>query len=114
MTIHRIEAPDWQAGHELRAIVWNDETGEATGNHSYVPTLARALADPMPITNIGDSRPNFRLEDPAHNPADFLRLIHFFGNLGVPYPERIRLPESLRGVEQTPPLPDDTPPGAVN
>ena len=29
-------------------------------------------------------------------------------------PERIRLPESLRGVEPTPSLPDDTPPGAVN
>ena len=49
MTVHRIEAPDWRAGHELRAIVWNDETGEATGNHSYVPTLARALAGPTPL-----------------------------------------------------------------
>ena len=29
-------------------------------------------------------------------------------------PERIRLPESLRGVEPTPSLPDDTPPGCLN
>ena len=114
MTVHRIMAPDWEAGHELRAIVWNDETGEATGDHHYVPTLARALAGPTPLVQDRTPWPHYRLEDPAHDPADFLALILVIGRLGVPYPERVRLPESLRGVEPTPSLPDDTPPGCLN
>ena len=114
MTIHRIEAPDWTVGHELRAIVWNDETGEATGDHVCAPWLAKTLAGPMPIVRTRAPWPHYRLEDPAHDPADFLALIFFFGRVGVPYPERVRLPESLRGVEPTPSLPDNTPPGCLN
>ena len=114
MTIHRIEAPDWTVGHELRAIVWNDETGEATGDHVCAPWLAKTLAGPAPLVIADAPWPHYRLEDPAHDPADFLALILGPGNLGSPYPERVRLPESLRGVEPTPSLPDDTPPGCLN
>lgn len=118
MTIHRIMAPDRSAGRELRAIVWNDETGEVTGDHENASWIAARLAGPMPVSTVGDYRPNFILADPAHAPADFLALILDIAEVGVsssgPPLWGVHLPESLRGVEPTPPLPDDTPPGAVN
>lgn len=114
MTVHRIMAPDSFAGHELRELAWNDEIGELTGDHTDVAGFAQDLAGPMPIHNRGSFKPNYVLEDPAHNPADFLALILELHDLGSPHRDRVQLPPTLRGVEPTPPLPDDTPPGALN
>ena len=113
MTVHRIMAPDGDAGWRLRAIEWDDVAGTVAGDHRDVPLLAEDLAGPMPIWRTGP-QPVYRLADPAHNPADFLVLAIEIRNIGSIFRDRVQLPESLRGVEPTPPLPDNTPPGAVN
>lgn len=43
MTTHRIMAPDVFAGREPRLILWDDETGEVSGEHSAVAHLNATL-----------------------------------------------------------------------
>ncbi len=115
MTVHRIMAPDWKAGWQLRAVEWDDDAGTVAGDHSAVPYLAKDLAAPTPL-EIQPVRvmPAWNLEDPAHDPADFLALALYDHDIGSVFRSRVQLPESLRGVEPTPPPPGDTPPGVVN
>ena len=39
MTVHAIEQPDWRADGARRRILWNDETGEVSGDHGELPFL---------------------------------------------------------------------------
>ena len=45
MTVHAIEQPDWRADGARRRILWNDETGEVSGDHGELPFLRSWLAD---------------------------------------------------------------------
>lgn len=77
-------------------IVWDDATGEVTGNHSQAAELALAIASPplecrCPWGFVS-------LADPAHDPADFLTALRSI----VSWPLHVVLPQSLADVEPTP------------
>ncbi len=73
MAEHTIEIPDLTVGDELRWIVWNDETGEVSGDHSYVQFIQSTIED-APVER-GDGGRIWRLEGPGRNPEEFLVLI---------------------------------------
>lgn len=116
MATHTITCRDWDEDDvKRRRIIWNDETGEVSGDHSKVPGLRRALAHAA-----RGGRLHLLIEggyldprDPLHDPADFLALMLF------PYVNRsdlldLDLPPALRGIEPTPMRsPGPPPPGAV-
>ena len=83
MTVHRIEAPDPAAGWRCRAIEWDDAAGTVAGDHSAVPYLAEDLAAPPPFWRTGGPEPLYRLDDPAHDPADFLALAIAIRDVGM-------------------------------
>ena len=69
---HTIMCPDRFRDGEPRSIVWDDETGEVSGDHSEVPdirdTMARAERDGF----LPEPTGHFVLRDPRHDPGDFL------------------------------------------
>ena len=100
MTVHAIMLPEGHNG-PTRSIVWDDEAGTVTGEHSDVPRMQEVLAAPKPWV-CGDVMGTLILHDPGHDPADFLVL------LGLAYwpvlrePLRSALPPVFHGVEPTP------------
>ena len=117
MSVHTIKMPDWMRGRELRTVVWDDEAGTVTGDHSEVPWLQETLAREMPL-DLGTEGGNFIVTDPAHDPADFLAVL---GRAYWPILDHDRdrhlLSDSLRDVESTraTPWPDqyETMPGGT-
>lgn len=98
MAVHTITLPDWMRGDELRTIVWDDEAGTVSGTHSDVAELQRVFDAPKPVT-IGDEGGTWDLQDPAHDPAEFLTAL---GNAFWPAlrePLRSTLPEVFDGLE---------------
>ena len=102
MTVHTIMLPDMRHGDAPRSVIWDDEAGTVTGEHSDVPWMQEVLAVPKPYV-FGDVGGTFVLHDPGHDPADFLVL------LGLAYWPALReplrsalLPSVFHGVEQTP------------
>ena len=77
-------------------IVWDDVTGEVTGNHRQAAELALAIADAPMTAHCPWGA--VELRDPAHDPADFLTALRYI----VPRSLDIDLPESLADVEPTP------------
>ena len=108
MTVHTIMLPDRMRGREPRSVIWDDEAGTVTGEHSRVPWMQELLARPTPLDASSEGMVLF-LQDPAHDPRDFLHIL-----AGSYWPilheDRHRLPTALREVEPTRP---DSPPGAV-
>ncbi len=98
MTEHTIDIPDILAGDELRRIVWNDETGEVSGDHSDVRFIQSTI-EAAPVDR-GDGGRIWRLEDPGRNPEEFLVLI-WLANWRVLINEDLRatLPAIFDGVE---------------
>ena len=111
MTVHTIMLPDFnKAGRPPRSVIWDDEAGTVTGEHSRVPEMQEVLAATPPI-KMGDVMGTFTLNDPGHDPADFLVLL---GDAYWPVldePLRSTLPPVFDGVVMTsmelPPHPVD-------
>ena len=103
--IHSIRMPDGLNGRELREIVWDDVAGTVSGDHGAVPRIQQLLDKPAPLDFSGDGQ-KLVLKDPAHDPADFLRVLRFH------WWRPFELPASLRGVEPTRGVFMPLPPGA--
>ena len=100
MVVHTITLPDMRHGDEPRSVIWDDEGGTVTGEHSRVPWMQGILAEPTPVV-MSDASGTATLRDPGHDPADFLLM------LGLSYwpvldePLRSSLPPVFHGVEMT-------------
>lgn len=99
MTVHKIMAPDIAEGRELRSIHWDDEAGFVWGRHSSVRHIRAVFAGPRPYPH-GRMTGTAFLQDPAHDPRDFLWLI---GDPALDFwPEdestQAKLPPTLRGI----------------
>lgn len=106
MAVHTLRIPDWLRGDELRSIVWDDEAGTVEGDHSKVAEFRRVFAADKPVT-IGDPGGTWDLDDPAHDPVQFLTLL---GNVHWPAldePLRSTLPAVFDGVEVLTPNPGE-------
>jgi len=101
MAVHTVMLPDRRYGREPRTIVWDDEAGTVEGAHSKVPAMQRTLAAPKPVNYSCEGRVLY-LDDPGHDPADFLRLLSaaFWPILREPL--RSTLPPVFDGVEPSP------------
>ena len=98
MAEHTIEIPDSMAGRELRRIVWNDETGEVSGDHSDIRAI-RATIEAAPVERDSGGRV-WLLEDPGHNPAEFLTMLSILDWRILGWPElRATLPAVFDCVE---------------
>ena len=109
VTVHAIDMPDIFAGGEPRRILWDDETGDVSGEHHDVPELREALARAERDGRLQDFMGYWPLRDPRRDPRDFLVVLgvqHYGGQ-----PDW--LPPSLRGVEPAPFVKAELPPGAV-
>lgn len=110
MTVHAIDMPDIFAGGEPRRVLWDDEDGEVSGDHSDVPsireTMARAVRDGYLPHDAGD----WPLRDPRRDPREFL-VVLLWPEPPLRAPDW--LPPALRGVEPAPFVKADLPPGAV-
>ena len=113
MAKHTIMLPEWVAGDDLRSIVWDDEAGTVEGEHSRLDLIREILAEPTPYT-VGSVASEVTLEDAAHSPADFLRVLGIWIDSRVlEDPLRSTLPPVFDGVEPTPCVGYPCPPGAV-
>jgi len=77
-------------------IVWDDVTGVVEGSHYDVGWLQKRLRDPFPL-EFGNEIARWVLQDPAHNPTDFLGLLGVAVGLEEP---AVVLPPSLKDVER--------------
>ncbi len=93
--------PDRSKGRELRSILWDDEAGTVSGDHSEVGWIAGVFAAPKPV-RIGGTGRFWDLSDPAHDSSEFLALIHdiYWPALGEPL--RSALPLVFDGVDPPP------------
>ena len=98
MALHRIMVPDRRKGRELRSILWDDEAGTVSGDHSEVGWIARLFAAPKPV-RIGGTGRHWDLSDPAHDPSEFLALIHDIYWPVLNEPLRSTLPPVFDGVD---------------
>ena len=101
MTVHTIMLPDMMHGREPRSVIWDDEAGTVTGEHSWVPWMQEVLADTPPVV-MGDVMGTITLNDPGHDPADFLVLLGRAYWPVLDEPLRSTLPPVFDGVEMTP------------
>ena len=112
MATHTIMFPDYSRGDEPRAIVWDDETGEVSGDHVKVPSIRRRVERAACDGHILDEAGRLDVRDPRHDPADFLAVLGYAIGGGYDF-ERLDLPPALRRVEWTPWHRPDPPPGTV-
>ena len=112
MTVHVIRMPDFETGGTPREIVWDADAGTVDGDHSDLGYL-RELIDEI-IADGGVYREvggRWRLRDPWHDPADFLRALWLI--IGDVSWDAEGLPAALRGVEPTAFEASELPPGAI-
>ena len=109
MATHTIRYRDWRHD-EPRTIVWNDETGEVSGDHGDVPDICRRLEWAEREGHLLDEGGGVDLRDPRHDPADFLAVLVWPNESSY---ERLELPPALRGVKPTPMIRPRMPPGVV-
>ena len=107
MATHTIRHRDWRHD-EPRTIVWNDETGEVSGDHGDVPDIRMWLEKAERDGHLLGEEGRLNLRDPRHDPADFLAVL-VWDNGG--FYERLELPPALRAVKPTPMI--RPPPGVV-
>ena len=105
-TIHI--GPPW---FRLGEIVWDDVDGTVSGtvqglpSHRRIPERLRAMIGDGP-TVVGCPWGSLRLQDPAHDAADFMRAFHCV----MVSNQQFSLPDSLASVSPTPfPLPSPRP-----
>ena len=112
MATHTIMFPDYSRGDEPRAIVWDDETGEVSGDNVEVPSIRRRVERAARDGHILDEAGRIDVRDPRHDPADFLAVFRY--EIGGTFKfERVDLPPALRGVKPTQGWRPDLPPGTV-
>ena len=103
MAVHTIMLPDRMRGRELRSIVWDDEAGTVSGDHYDVDeNIRRILERPKPM-EVGGPWGYWKLQDPAHDPAEFLVVLYQFCNAVRREPLRSTLPPVFDGIELRPP-----------
>ena len=112
MTVHTIMLPDMRHGDEPRSVIWDDEAGTVTGEHSDVPWMQGILAEPTPVV-MDDVMGAATLRDPGHDPADFLLLLGRAYWPVLQEPLRSSLPPIFDGVEMTRIKAGKLPAGAV-
>lgn len=96
MATHTIRYRDWR--HDApRTILWNDETGEVSGDHGDVPGIRAAVERAVREGHLPEVFGCCHLRDPRRDPADFLAVLHWVNQSGAP----LELPAALRGVEPT-------------
>ena len=81
MTVHRITMPDAFAGDEPREIVWDDETGEVSGDHSDVPDIGGRLDSAARDGFLPAMCGHWDLRDPRHDAEDFLVVLFWPGSV---------------------------------
>jgi len=91
-------------------IVWDDAAGTVEGSHYKAKSLNKRLKQPFPL-EYGDETSYCVLQDPAHDPADFLALLAVA--LLTLQPPEVMLPDSLKDIEPTPSEFLTVPPGAI-
>ena len=101
MTVHTIMLPDMMHGREPRSVIWDDEAGTVTGEHSDVPWMQGTLAATPPVV-MPDPMGTITLNDPGHDPADFLRVLWDAYWPVMEEPLRSTLPPVFNSVEMTP------------
>ena len=101
MTVHTIMLPDMRQYDGPRSVIWDDEAGTVTGEHSRVSDMQRMLAATPPV-EVVDGMRVVTLNDPGHDPADFLRLLWDAYWPVKNEPLRSTLPPVFNGVEMTP------------
>ena len=106
MTVHAITLPDMLRGEEPRTILWDDEAGTVSGTHHDLPDIRRVFAAPKPV-EVGVCGRVWRLRDPAHDPAEFLALLHISYWPVWNSPLRETLPAVFDGVQPPPGEPDE-------
>ncbi|MBC6406418.1 MAG: hypothetical protein GDA41_12010 [Rhodospirillales bacterium] len=106
MAVHTVRLPDRRYGDEPRSVVWDDEAGTVEGTHSALAWMQRDLAAPKPV-NYSREGIVLYLDDPGHDPADFLQLLAaaFWPILREPL--RSTLPPVFDGVEPGPGVQQD-------
>lgn len=108
MTVHAIDIPDSFAGDEPRRVLWDDEAGEVSGDHSDVPRIRERMADAERDGYLPHMHGYWPLRDPRRDPRDFLVVLFWTA------PHRPDwLPPSLRGVEPAAFVENDLRPGEV-
>jgi len=94
----------------IQDIIWDDVKGTVEGSHYKVASLNKRLKQPFPL-EFGDEMTHSILQDPAHDPSDFLSLLAV-ALLGLE-PPGVILPDSLKDIKSTPPKFHTVPPGAI-
>ncbi len=103
MTVHAIDMPDVFAGGEPRRVLWDDETGEVSGEHSQVPDIRDAMDRAERDGVLPHIAGHWKLRDPRRDPRDFL-VVLFWPEPPLDLPDWI--PPALR-VEPTPGILND-------
>ena len=82
--------------------------GTVEGEHSDVPWMQQVLAAPTPYHGLSGEGRRLALEDPAHDPRDFLWLLDvaYWPALDEPLRSTV-LPPALRDVELRPASPPE-------
>ncbi len=97
MAVHTIMIPDRMRGREPRSIVWDDEAGTVEGDHYDVGSFRRVFAADKPVT-VGSTGLAWDLDDPAHDPAQFLAVLWTVYQPALDEPLRSTLPAVFDGV----------------
>ena len=98
MAVHTITIPDRMYGREPRTIVWDDEAGTVSGDHSKVADFRRVFAAEKPVT-VGAGAGTWDLSDPAHDPVEFLIVLWIAYWPALDEPLRSTLPPVFDGLE---------------
>ena len=97
MGLHTITLPDPMHGREARTILWDDEAGTVSGNHSGIATLQRYISAPKPVT-VGDPGGTWDLSDPGHDPTEMLIALYMIWWPALDEPLRSTLPAIFDGL----------------
>ena len=101
MAVHTITIPDWSQDGELRSIVWDDVAGTVEGDHIEVDSFQRVFAADKPVT-VGDTGLAWELDDPAHDPSQFLAVLWSVYAAVLYEPLCSTLPSVFDGVDLPP------------
>ena len=85
----------------MQGLVLPSQAGTIEGTHSKVSAIQRTLAAPRPVNRSREGIVLY-LDDPGHDPADFLRVLSAAFWPILQEPLRSTLPPVFDGVEPSP------------